>query len=185
MVQSLILNYQCNYNSNSQSQYKYVRNQLMFSQCSKTGYCSDETKEDKQKPRINLDHITWNDFGEMDHYTGKSECSTQMKLKEDTEASRKTKQGKSGNKPPDGGGEQNNWWMLKMHHAVSWWEFPLKNEIVSHLLGWCSAIPRHKKSFIWNLPQIKTNKCSCAAKKFQHNMWRKHHPGFCSRIQDW
>ena len=139
MVQSLILNYQRNYNSNSQSQYKYVRNQLMFSQCSKTGYCSDETKEDKQKPRINLDHITWNDFGEMDHYTGKSECSTQMKLKEDTEASRKTKQGKSGNKPPDGGGEQNNWWMLKMHHAVhggnSHWRMKL------YPISWDDVLP--------------------------------------------
>ena len=37
------------------------------------------------------------------NYAGKHEWSTQKKLKEYAEAFRKTKQEKSGNKPPNGG----------------------------------------------------------------------------------
>ena len=44
-VQSLLLNYQNNYNSNRQSQYQGVRNQLMFAQRGKTGDDEGETKE--------------------------------------------------------------------------------------------------------------------------------------------
>ena len=39
---------------------------------------------------------------EKNQYAENSECSTHTDLKEDTEASRKMKQLKSGNKPPDG-----------------------------------------------------------------------------------
>ena len=43
-VQSLILNYQPNYNSNRQYQSQGVSNQLMFSQCGKTGDNDGENK---------------------------------------------------------------------------------------------------------------------------------------------
>ena len=56
------------------------------------------------------------------------------KLKEDVEAFRKTKQGKSGIKPRDGWGEQKYWSMLNVHHTVSWWESPPSNGMTSHLL---------------------------------------------------
>ena len=46
-VQSLLLNSQTNYNSNRQSQYQGVRNQLMFSQCGKTR--DDEVKTNEYK----------------------------------------------------------------------------------------------------------------------------------------
>ena len=101
-VQILLLNHQHNYNSNRQYQYQGVVNQLMFAQSDKTRYDEGETKYDKQKARRNLDHITCNDFGEKGHYTSNSECSTQKKFKEVTEAFRKMKQYKYGNKSPDG-----------------------------------------------------------------------------------
>ena len=51
VVQILLLNYQPNYNSNSQSQYQGVRNQLMFAQRGENGdnevkkYITDKTPE--------------------------------------------------------------------------------------------------------------------------------------------
>ena len=55
----------------------------MFVQSGKTGYDECETKEDKQKPQRNLDHIAYNDFGEKGHYKGNSQCYTQKNIKED------------------------------------------------------------------------------------------------------
>ena len=63
-VQSLLLNYQPNYNFNSQSQYNGIRNQLMFTQRGKTGSDDCETKYKENKPQRNLDHITCNKCGE-------------------------------------------------------------------------------------------------------------------------
>ena len=56
-VQSLILNYQSNYNSNRQYQSQGVSNQLMFSQRGKTGDEDDETKYNKQKNQRYIDLI--------------------------------------------------------------------------------------------------------------------------------
>ena len=78
-----------------------VSNKVVFTQCGKNGDDEGETKDEKQKPRRNLDHITWNDWRKV-HYMGNNECSTQTKTKEDSEAFRKMNK-KSGNKPPDGG----------------------------------------------------------------------------------
>ena len=52
-----------------------------------------------------MDHITCNECGQKGHYAGNSELSTQIKLKQDSEAFSRTKQGKYTNKPP-GGGDQ-------------------------------------------------------------------------------
>ena len=104
-VQSLLLKYQPNYNSNRNSQSNGVRNQVMFLQHMKSGDNKGNGKEKKKRPRINLYHITCNDCGDKGHYSGDSECSTQTKLKEDVESFRKTKQEKSANKP-HGGGDQ-------------------------------------------------------------------------------
>ena len=81
MVQSLLLNYQADYNYNEQSQYQGVSNQLIFSQSGKIGYDEGETKDDKQNPWINFDHITCNDCREKGQYTGKGERSTQKNIK--------------------------------------------------------------------------------------------------------
>ena len=62
-VQSLILSYQPNYNSNRNSQSNGVSNQLMFAQRRKNGYDEGNGKDKEQIPRINLDHITCNDCG--------------------------------------------------------------------------------------------------------------------------
>ena len=59
-----------------------------------------------KKRQENLDHITWNNCGEKGHYAGNSDFYTQKNIKDYAEAFRNTKQGKSGNNPPDGGGEQ-------------------------------------------------------------------------------
>ena len=77
----------------------------MFAQLGKTGDDEGDEKEKKQRPRSNLDHITWNDCVEKGHYYGNSKFPTQTKLKEDAEAFRNLKQEKSSNKPP-GGGDQ-------------------------------------------------------------------------------
>ena len=50
VVQILLLNYQPNYNSNSQSQYQGVRNQLMFAQRGENGDDEVKTKYYKQNP---------------------------------------------------------------------------------------------------------------------------------------
>ena len=102
-VQSLLLNYQPNYNSNRNSQSNGVRNQLMFVQRRKNGDNEDDRKEKDQKPRRNLDHINCNDCGEKVHYTVKNYCPTQARPKEDAEEFRKLNQDKSSNKPPVGG----------------------------------------------------------------------------------
>ena len=104
-VQSLLLNYQHNYNSHRNSQSNGVSNQLMFAQHRKTGDNEGDRKEKEQITRINLDHITCNYCGEKGHYSGNNDCPTQSKLKEDAEAFRKVKQDKLSNKPP-GGGDQ-------------------------------------------------------------------------------
>ena len=97
---SLLLNYQPNYNSNRNYQYNEVSNQLMFAQRGKTEDDKGNGKEKEQRPRINLDHITCNDYGEKSHYSGNNDYPTQDRLKEDAEAFRKMKQEKSSNKPP-------------------------------------------------------------------------------------
>ena len=57
-VQSLLLNYQPNYNSHRNSQSKGVCNQLMFAQRGKTGDDEGDGKEKEHRPRRNMDHIT-------------------------------------------------------------------------------------------------------------------------------
>ena len=49
-VQSLLLDYQPNYNSNISSQSNGVSNQLMFAQCGKTGDNEGNGKEKKRYP---------------------------------------------------------------------------------------------------------------------------------------
>ena len=68
-LQSLLLNYQSNYNSSGKSQYQGAGNQLMFTQHGKTRDDEGEEKEEKKKPQINLDHITYNDCGGIGKYT--------------------------------------------------------------------------------------------------------------------
>ena len=74
----------------------------MFAQHEKTGDNKGDGKEKEQRPRINMDHITFNDCGEKGNYAWKSDCTTQYKFKEDAEAFRKIKQEKSSNNPPGG-----------------------------------------------------------------------------------
>ena len=62
-VQSLILNHQPNYNSNRKSQSNGITDQLMSVQRWKNGDDDSDTKDGKQKPKINLDHITCNGDG--------------------------------------------------------------------------------------------------------------------------
>ena len=57
-LQSLLLKYQPNYNSDRKSQSQGVGIKLMFTQHGKTGDNKGEAKEEKQKPQRNLDHIT-------------------------------------------------------------------------------------------------------------------------------
>ena len=71
-VLSLLLNYQHNYNSNRNSQSKWVINQLIFAQSGKPGNKKGDGKEKDQIPRRNMDHITCNDCGEKVHYSGKT-----------------------------------------------------------------------------------------------------------------
>ena len=104
-VHSFLLNYQHNYNSNRNSQSNRVRNQLMFGKRRKTREGKGYKKQNEQRPRRNLEHITCNNCEEKGHYAGNSELSTQIKLKQDSEAFSRTKQEKSNNKPP-GGGDQ-------------------------------------------------------------------------------
>ena len=59
-VQSLLLNYQPNYNSNRSSQSNRVRKQLIFAQREKTRDDEGDGKKKEQRPRINMDHITCN-----------------------------------------------------------------------------------------------------------------------------
>ena len=68
-----------------------------------TGDKKGDGKDKEQRSRRNLDHITCNDCGEKDHYSGNNDCPTQARLKEDAEAFRKMKQEKSSNKTPGGG----------------------------------------------------------------------------------
>ena len=91
-VQSLLLKYQPNYNSNRNPQSNGVSNQLVFSQRRKTGDHKGDWKEKKQRPRRNMDHITWNHSGEEGHYFRNNYCPTQASLKEDSEAFKKMKQ---------------------------------------------------------------------------------------------
>ena len=62
-LQILPLNYQPNHNSNRQSKSKNFSIQVMFAQRGKTGDDAGETKDKKQKPKRNLDHITYNGCG--------------------------------------------------------------------------------------------------------------------------
>ena len=102
-VQSLLLKYQPNYNSNRNYQSNGVRNQLIFVQRGKTGDNKGNRKENEKIPRRNMDHITCNNFGEKGHYYGNIDCPTQANLKEDAEALWKMKQEKSSNNLPGGG----------------------------------------------------------------------------------
>ena len=104
-VQSILLNYQPNYNSHINSQSNGISNQLMFVHRGKTGYDEGNGKEKDQRPRRNLDHITCNDCGNKGHYAWNNDCPTQAMLKEDAEAFRKMNQFKYSNKTP-GGGDQ-------------------------------------------------------------------------------
>ena len=72
-VQRKSLNYQPNYNSNRQFQSQGVSNQIMLAQRGKTGDDEGKTKEDKQTPQINLDHINCKNGGEKSHYARNSE----------------------------------------------------------------------------------------------------------------
>ena len=72
-VQSLLLNYRPNYNSNRNSQSNGVGNQLMFAQRGKTGDDEGDGKEKDQRPRRNMYHITCNDCGEKGHYAGNND----------------------------------------------------------------------------------------------------------------
>ena len=102
-VQSLLLNYQPNYNSNRNYQSNGVRNQLIFVQRGKSGDNKGNRKEKEKRPRRNMDHITCNNFWEKGHYSGNIYCPTQDNLKEDAEALCKIKQDKSSNSLPVGG----------------------------------------------------------------------------------
>ena len=126
-VQSLLLNYQHNYNSNRNSQPNGVKNQLMFEQHGKTGDNKGNGKDKEQRPRRNMDHITCNDCREKGHYVGNNYFPTQARLKEDAEAFRKMKQEKYYNKPP-GGGYQKSFvnvkeasWSLMMGSPTKEW----------------------------------------------------------------
>ena len=57
-VQSIVLNYQPNYNSNKNPQSNGVSNHLMFAQFRKTGDKEGSRKKKEQRPRRYLDHIT-------------------------------------------------------------------------------------------------------------------------------
>ena len=63
VVQSLLLNYQHNYNSNINSQSKGVSNQLIFAQRGKTGDDEGNRKEKEKRSRRYMDHITCSDCG--------------------------------------------------------------------------------------------------------------------------
>ena len=102
-VQSILLNYQSNYNSNRNYQSNRVSNKLMFAQHGKTGYNEGDGKEKDKIPRRNLDQIICNDCGDKVHYAGNIDWPTQTKLKEYEDAFRNTKQEKYSNKPPGGG----------------------------------------------------------------------------------
>ena len=105
VVQSFLLNYQPNYNSNRNPQSNGVINQLVFAQHGKTGNDEGDGKKKEQIPRRYLYHITCNDCGEKCHYAGKNDFPTQARLKEDAAEFRKMNQEKYSNKPP-GGGDQ-------------------------------------------------------------------------------
>ena len=73
-VQSLLLKYQHNYNSNKNSQSNRIRNQIKFVQRRRTGGDRGGRKEKDKRPRRNMNHITCNNFGDKGHYAGNSEC---------------------------------------------------------------------------------------------------------------
>ena len=102
-VQSLLLNHQPSYNYNRNYQSNRVSNHIMFAQRVKTGDGEGDRKEKEQRPRRNMDHITCKKCVDKGYRSVNSECSTQIKLKEDAEAFKNMKQEKSSNKPPGGG----------------------------------------------------------------------------------
>ena len=69
-VQSILLNYQHNYNSNGNYQSNGVINQLMFASRRKNGDDKGDGKEKEHRPRRNLYHITCIDYGENCNYSG-------------------------------------------------------------------------------------------------------------------
>ena len=77
------------------------------------------------------------------------------------------------------------WLMMRMHHAVSWWSYPLENGMIYHLLESCLDRPHNKKSFRWNPSQIKFNNVSCTTKKCQYNACDRYHNGCCSISRYW
>ena len=72
-VQSLMLNFQPNYNFNVNSQSNGVSNHLTFVQRGKTGDDGGSVKDKEQRPRRNLDRITCNKCGNKGQYYGNSE----------------------------------------------------------------------------------------------------------------
>ena len=101
-VKSLLLNYQPNYKSNRNSLSNWVSNQIMFTQRGENGDNKGDIKEKEHRPRRNLARIVCNDCGVKGHYSGKSDCPTQSKIKEDAEAFSNMKQEKYPKKPPSG-----------------------------------------------------------------------------------
>ena len=73
MVQNLLLNYQPNYTYDRKYQSNGVRNKLMSAQRRKTKYDDSEKKYENQKPRRNLEYITYNDCGEKGQYVSNNE----------------------------------------------------------------------------------------------------------------
>ena len=73
VVQSILLNCQPNYNSNRNSRSNGVSNQIVFAQHGETGDGEGDGKEKDQRPRRNLYHITYNNFGDKGQYSGNSE----------------------------------------------------------------------------------------------------------------
>ena len=66
-VQSILLNYQPNYNSDRNSQSNGFISQLMFAHYGKTGDDEGDRKNKEQRPRINLYHILCNKCGDKGH----------------------------------------------------------------------------------------------------------------------
>ena len=139
-LQSLLLNYQTNYNSDGNPQSNGVSNQLMSEQCGKTGEDKGDREEKDQRPRINLDHITCKNCGEKGYYSGNSDCPTQAKLKEDAEEFRKTKQEKYAKNPP-GGGYQKAWVIIKYAQCSLMMGAPTKEwgKLTSPILMFCQT----------------------------------------------
>ena len=90
-LQIPLLDYQHNYNSNIKSQSQGVVNQLMLAQCRNLEIMMVKQNTINKTPQINIDHITFNDFGEKVHYAVNRKSYKHTKSKEDAESFRKMK----------------------------------------------------------------------------------------------